>query len=111
MNDSEKRRQQLLQETRKLYSEKGMMPAVHPRYEAAYHKLYGNDGAAVPKGTFVIRLLLCVFFFVLFITVDRQNETILSAGSNEILNQIRQDMNLEGIWNRLDQYDFTSRAE
>ena len=59
METSEKRRRKLLEQTRALYSDKGKIPAVHPRYGAAYHRIYEQEEAAMPQGTFGIRLLLC----------------------------------------------------
>ncbi len=101
MNESEKRRQRLLQETRQLYSDKGMIPAVHPRYGAVYHKLYEKDEAAVPGSTFGIRLLLCCFLFVLFLTADRQDQKILDVSSDQILEYVTQDTDVAEVWKNL----------
>ena len=43
MNESEKRRKKLLEETRSLYSDWRTPPAVHPRYRAAYRRLYPGE--------------------------------------------------------------------
>ena len=43
MNDAERRRRELLEQTRFLYSDKRIMPAVHPRYGNTYHYLYGKS--------------------------------------------------------------------
>ena len=49
MNETEKRRRQLLEETRRKYGDTRTPPAVHPRYGAIYSDLYEgkqaqNDG-------------------------------------------------------------------
>ena len=66
METSEKRRRKLLEQTRALYSDKGKIPAVHPRYGAAYHRIYEQEEAAMPKGTFGIRLASLLLFIYLF---------------------------------------------
>ena len=43
MNDAERRRQELLEQTRALYNDRRTIPAVHPRYANAYHYLYGKS--------------------------------------------------------------------
>ena len=43
MNDPERRRRQLLEETRERYSDRFVPPAVHPRYGSSYRKLYGEE--------------------------------------------------------------------
>ena len=43
MNDAERRRQELLEQTRALYNDRRTIPAVHPRYANAYHYLYGKQ--------------------------------------------------------------------
>ena len=41
MNEAEKRRRELLEQTRYSYQESGI-PAIHPRYRASYSELYGE---------------------------------------------------------------------
>ena len=40
MTEAERRRNELLRETRKIYSEKYAPPAIHPRYQNAYQSIY-----------------------------------------------------------------------
>ena len=40
MTESEKRREELLRRARTIYSDKKIPPAVHPRYQSFYTKLY-----------------------------------------------------------------------
>ena len=70
MNDSEKRRRQLLEETRSLYSDRNSPPAVHPRYKFAYARLYGSEDEMAP-GTFGLRLFLCFMLFAAFVAMDK----------------------------------------
>lgn len=98
METSEKRRRKLLEQTRSLYSDKGKIPAVHPRYGAAYHSLYEQEEAAVPKGTFGIRLLLCCFLFTFFVSLDRQDQKVMDVDSDQIQEVISQDTDTDFSW-------------
>lgn len=98
METSEKRRRKLLEQTRALYSDKGKLPAVHPRYGAAYHSLYDQEEAAMPRGTFGIRLLLCCFLFTFFVSLDRQDQEIMDVSSDQIQKIISQDTAAEAFW-------------
>ena len=103
-DESEKRRQRLLEETRALYSDRrnvpeyrGLyrnLPAVHPRYGASYRELYGQDDAGGQKGTFGIRLLLCCFLFTFFVTLDRQEIEIFEVDSGQIEEAVSQDIDI-----------------
>ena len=75
MNDSEKRRRQLLEETRSLYSDRNSPPAVHPRYKFAYARLYGDEEEMAP-GTFGLRLFLCFMLFAAFVAMDNNGITV-----------------------------------
>ena len=43
MTESEKRREELLRRARTIYSDKKIPPAVHPRYQSFYTKLYDTQ--------------------------------------------------------------------
>lgn len=69
MTETEKRRVTLLQETRKIYSEKYNPPAVHPRYQSAYQSIYKSDQIQTEEnqpGTFGIRIVIAILLFSLF---------------------------------------------
>ena len=85
MNQAEKRRQRLLEETRNLYSDKVPLPAVHPRYKAAYQKLY-PDESEMKKGSFGIRCGICMIAFALYIMMYTNDN--LYPGINEL--QVRE---------------------
>ncbi len=105
MNDAERRRRELLEQTRSLYSDKRIMPAVHPRYGNTYHYLYGkvdDESAEDTKGgTFGIRLFLCILIFVAFLTLDKQNQEIFHMSSSVITEKIIEDMDIQEVWKLL----------
>ena len=102
MNESEKRRKQLLEETRSLYSDWRTPPAVHPRYRAAYGKLYKReeDQEEMP-GTFGLRALLCFLLFAAFVAMDQQGGKILEADSTQITEEITTDLDVGEVWQNL----------
>ena len=55
MNEAEKRRRELLEQTRYSYQESGI-PAIHPRYRASYSELYGEEEAE--QGSLGIRTFI-----------------------------------------------------
>lgn len=73
MTDTEKRRIELLQRTRKAYSDKFTPPAVHPRYRAAYQSIYKNENDEEEEGrnsTFFARTVIAVMLFGLFLLAN-----------------------------------------
>ena len=105
MNDAERRRRELLEQTRSLYSDRKETPVVHPRYGSTYRYLYGREGNELTEdtkgGTFGIRLFLCVLIFAAFLTMDKQKQEVFHMDSNEIADQITKDLNLKEIWKAL----------
>lgn len=90
MNQAEKRRQRLLEETRNLYSDKGPLPAVHPRYKAAYQKLY-PDESEMKKGSFGIRCGICMIAFVLYIMMYTNENFNLKMNELQVKETIMQN--------------------
>ena len=105
MNDAEKRRQELLEQTRALYNDRRTIPAVHPRYANAYHYLYGKSQEDINEdtkgGTFGIRLLLCALMFAAFLTMDKQKQEVFHMSSSDIANEITKDTDIQEIWKSL----------
>lgn len=64
MNDSEKRRQALLRETRRLYPD-NRPPAIHPRYGAIYNDLYPSNNSN-GESSLGVRILISLILFALF---------------------------------------------
>lgn len=101
MNDSEKRRKRLLEQTRELYGEKRSIPAVHPRYGAAYHQIYGDEQQQVPPSSFGIRLFLCLVLFAAFVSMDKNNSEVMHVDSNRIVDEIMTDLDVVEVWKEL----------
>jgi len=101
MNPSEKRRKQLLEQTRRLYSDRREPPAVHPRYGAVYGRLYEDGEEVYPAGTFGIRVFLCLLLFAAFVTMDRQDSEVFHMDSSQIVHEIQSDFDVEEAWENL----------
>ena len=97
MNESEKRRRQLLEQTRSLYTDQGIPPAVHPRYGSVYTDLY-SSGEETGKGTFGIRVMLCLLLFAAFATMDYQGTQISSVGSEKIVEVVEYQPDIEEVF-------------
>lgn len=100
MNDSEKRRRQLLEQTRELYNERRTVPAVHPRYKAAYQEIYDEEQAGMP-GTFGIRLFLCLLLFAAFVSMDKNGNEVMQVDSTRIVDEITSDIDIAEVWKEL----------
>lgn len=87
MNESQKRREQLLRDTRSQYSSRRQIPAVHPRYGAVYKNLYGEDTDA-PYSTLGIRIAICLILFGLFAAADYKDELIYKYTPTQIVSEI-----------------------
>lgn len=96
MNEAEARRRQLLEETRNLYRDDNIPPAVHPRYRAAHTSLY-PDKEELPKSSLKIRIILSILCFVCYIAVDYGNIEIVHFDSDLIREQISSEMQLYEI--------------
>lgn len=91
MNETEKRRRQLLEETRRRYGDSGMTPAVHPRYSGVYSNLYGSEGKDPGSiGSLGIRFLMALLLFAAFIAMDNHNMRIADIDSKRIVTEIEQ---------------------
>ena len=94
MNDVEKRRLKLLQETRKSYSDSYAPPAVHPRFQSTYHSIYGRDENEYVegRGSFLIRIVIAMLLFGLFFIMEFRNETIGAVDSQVIINEVQRNL-------------------
>lgn len=104
MNPSEKRRKELLEQTRQRYRDSHEPPAVHPRYRAAYGQLYGQTEGeeAAPAGTFGIRVFFCMLLFAAFVTMDKQNYKVFDkVDSDRIVKEITTDLDVAKVWKQL----------
>lgn len=87
MNESEKRWEQLLRETRKRYSDSQTPPAIHPRYRSAWKSIQPEAGEEA-HGTFGIRLFAALLLFVLFVSASSQEIRIWNIPASEITDSI-----------------------
>jgi len=90
MNDVEKRRKRLLEQTRNLYQDDRMNPAVHPRYKAAYNQIYLEEKRYY-KSSFGIRCIICVFVFVLYILMGMKGNLFLGMDNLQVQQRIMQN--------------------
>lgn len=74
MTEAEKRRIDLLEKTRKAYSDKHHIPAVHPRYQSAYKSIYAEQEESEAGSSFGFRFVAAVLIFCLFVLAARSDE-------------------------------------
>ena len=102
MNESEKRRKKLLEETRSLYSDWRTPPAVHPRYRAAYRRLYPGKRqkreCRVHSGCGPSAVSFCSPPSWPWTT---RGGTILEADSQRITEEIATDLDVAEVWKNL----------
>ena len=105
MNSSEKRRKELLERTRMMYSDRREPPAVHPRFGSGYGRLYDGEEETPPVGTFGMRLFLCLLLFAAFVAMEKQEYEIFHMDSAQIAEEIGRDFNVKEsvreVWNNL----------
>ena len=93
MNDVEKRRLQLLEETRNYYSIKYNPPAIHPRYQSAFFATQSEEDVLVhTKHTWVIRSVIALLIFSLFYLMDTRNEKIGTIDSQRVVQEVQRDL-------------------
>lgn len=93
MNESEKRREELLRSTRNLYQSREI-PAVHPRYRAAYANLYKENDNQKPGGTLGIRILICLILFAIYAAADSHGKTLWKYTPAQIVTEIQRQPEL-----------------
>lgn len=98
MNQSEKRRKELLESTRALYRDNHITPAIHPRYGNIYGELYGEEE---PAGSLGLRVILCCILFAAFVMMDYRDVQIADVSSRMITQAIEEDSGLAEVWNGL----------
>lgn len=92
--NSESRRRELLRQTRRLYGNDFSIPAVHPRYRAAYHSLYGKEDENAQlqsESSFFFRLVLSIFLFLCFIYIEQNEPKTVPVSSSAIVSYIQSD--------------------
>lgn len=103
MNDSEKRRRELLRQARQLYADSSDIPAVHPRYTGIYNGLYHPKDQRSKEqrkeepsqnSTFSLRFFLALILFFCFVYMDQYDVRIARADSKMIIHQIHQNLDI-----------------
>lgn len=100
MNDTEKRRRDLLRQTRQRYSDYYEPPAIHPRYRNFYRQIYPEE-SETGYGTFGVRLFLCFLLFAAFVTMDAKKQEFLHVDSQKIVQEITTDLDVARVWKNL----------
>lgn len=102
MTQAQQRRQDLLQQTRKLYSDKGNVPAVHPRY--------GNFGMTVGTdkeepdtviSTFRMRVIIATVLFLLYAGLDYSGTTLMDYSSQDVVTAVSKQIDVVEVWKSL----------
>lgn len=92
MNDSQKRREALLRESRQQHFSGDLsarIPAVHPRYRAAYRDLYGTSPSDLPRSTVGVRILISLVLFAVFAAADYRGEKLWHYTPDRIAAEIQ----------------------
>ena len=92
MNEAEKRRRELLEQTRYSYQESGI-PAIHPRYRASYSELYGEEEAE--QGSLGIRL------FAVFVFMQNEGKDILHISSTKVVQEVSKNADITDVWKKI----------
>lgn len=87
MNQTEKRRQRLLEYTRNQYTDRRNVPAIHPRYKAAYYQVYEDD-RKLPKSTFGMRLGISMILLAVYIVMKQNDMEVLGINNLQVLDTI-----------------------
>ena len=101
MNEAEKRRQELLEHTRKMYRSSNSTPAIHPRYRAAYTSIYGGAEEAKETTGLGFRFFLALMLLIGFIAIDQSGEKIATVDSRWIEERIVEEPDFEEVWRKL----------
>ena len=83
MTELEKRRIELLRETRKIYAENSA-PAIHPRYNNAYASLYKSEELKKKENTLAIRMIIAILLFCLFVLANEKKMKEVEVVNNLI---------------------------
>lgn len=99
MTKTEQRRTELLNQTRKIYSERNTPPAIHPRYTGAYNSIYKSSASnGKSKTTFGIRIFIALLLFGLFFTVHMKEKKVAEKVVGEIQREVLGFVDLESLY-------------
>ena len=97
MNETQRRREALLHETRNLYRN-DRIPAVHPRYRAVYRKLYNTSPSSGDgnSSTLGARIFISLVLFAIFAAADYNGENIWRYTPTQIVSEIQNQPDFSG---------------
>ena len=98
MNEVEKRRRELLEQTRYRYQESGI-PAIHPRYRASYSELYGEE--ETEQGSLGIRTFFCMILFAVFVFMQNEGKDILHVSSAKVVQEVSKNADITDVGKKL----------
>ncbi|MEG0792667.1 MAG: hypothetical protein RR399_02480, partial [Lachnospiraceae bacterium] len=94
MNESEKRRKELLNNAREQYSDRRTPPAIHPRHRAIYGALYEDDDDVLHTSSLSLRIIMCVLLFLCFVGMDYQHASFKHIDTQLICDEITYQINV-----------------
>lgn len=99
MNNTYSRRQELLQQTRKDYTESSKIPLVHPRYAS---KDYGSTINSSEFNSAIYsmknRVIIALILFIIFAGMDYNNSQISGVGSEEIISAVSTNIDTVNVF-------------
>lgn len=101
MDSSQKRRQELLYQTRKIYSDKYKVPAVHPRYGNFDLEKSGVSkiGDERKLSFFKLRILITLIIFVLYAGFEYMGVEIGKYNVQDVTDVISRNIDIQEVWN------------
>lgn len=88
MTDEERRRIALVQQT------KGEGPAIHPRYQNAYHSLYKEESEK-EKGTFFIRFICSILIFSAVFYMEYTGKSVGIYDTEQVIQCIQDEIEIK----------------
>ncbi len=99
MNETEVRRKQLLEETRRLYQESGSIPIVHPRFGKFTNT--NEPAEELSHSSFKMRFLLALILLAIYVGADYYGYTIGIIHSEDIASAVSFSIDVEDVWRSL----------
>ena len=95
MTETERRRNELLRETRKIYNEKYAPPAIHPRYQNAYQSIYKTNSNEKQNTGFLTRIVIACLLLGAFYVASLKGLKEAQMVANEIVSEFDGFVDLE----------------
>ena len=88
MNESEKRRRELLRSAREMYGDSYIPPAVHPRFRNIYGDLYESEEQSSGLQT---RFYIGCVLFLVFVLMDYFHLEVAKVDSAKVVQMVEQN--------------------